>query len=80
MKERVEECYSIAEQCRSKGFDVKDFVEIPLAADMAERVEELLSIKGIAQDIRDLSGQMSREEVSLEMSSFLEDLPRIRSG
>jgi len=68
MKEKVEECYSLAEQCRSKGFDVKDIVEIPLAADMAERVEELLSIKGIAQDIRDLSGQMSREEVSLEMS------------
>lgn len=68
MKAKVEECYSIATECRKKGYDVKDYVEIPLAADMAERVEELLDIKGIASDIRELSSQMTREEVSIEMS------------
>ena len=68
ISERVKQAYDVAQEARSKGLDVSDHVEIPLASDMAERIEALIGIKGIAQEIRDLSSRMSREEVSLEMS------------
>ncbi len=64
----VNECYEIALEARSLGKDVSTDVEIPLANDMAERVEKLIQIDGIANDIRELSKTKSREEVSLEIS------------
>ncbi|MGC8609640.1 MAG: DNA polymerase II large subunit, partial [Thermoplasmata archaeon] len=64
----VERCFAVAERARELGRDVSDHVEIPLASDMAERIEALIGIKGIAGTIRDLSSKMSREEVSLEAS------------
>ncbi len=68
MKNRVEQCYRIAIEARSRGKDVTERVEIPLANDMADRVEELLGIRGISKEIRELAEKMSREEVSLEMA------------
>ncbi|MCL4346205.1 MAG: DNA polymerase II large subunit [Candidatus Thermoplasmatota archaeon] len=68
MRKKVEECYRIGIEARSRGRDVTDRVEIPLANDMADRVEELLGIRGISREIRDLAEKMSREEVSLEMA------------
>ncbi len=68
LKKGVDECYSIAKECRKLGLDVSGRVEIPLANDMADRVEELIEIKGISREIRELSREMSREEVSLQMS------------
>ncbi len=65
---RVNACYEIAREARSLGRDVSTDVEIPLANDMAERVEKLIQIDGIADDIRELSKTKSREEVSLEIS------------
>ena len=64
----VNACYEIAQEARSLGRDVSTDVEIPLANDMAERVEKLIQIDGIANDIRELSKTKSREEVSLEIS------------
>ncbi len=64
----VNACYEIAKEARSLGRDVSTDVEIPLANDMAERVEKLIQIDGIANDIRELSKTKSREEVSLEIS------------
>ncbi len=64
----VKRCFSMAERARSLGRDVSDHVEVPLASDMAERIEALIGITGIADTIRDLSSRMSREEVSLEVS------------
>ena len=64
----VNECYEVAREARSLGKDVSTNVEIPLANDMAERVEKLIQIDGIASDIRELSKTKSREEVSLEIS------------
>ena len=66
--EKVRECYVIAEAARSKGMDVTDRIEIPLANDMADRIGELLNLRDISQEIRDLSLTMSREEVALEMA------------
>ena len=61
-------CYDIAAKCRELGFDPEQRVEIPLAEDMAARVEELLSdynVKGISRRIRELAETYNREEMSL---------------
>ncbi|MCL4332784.1 MAG: DNA polymerase II large subunit [Candidatus Thermoplasmatota archaeon] len=59
--------YSIAERMRRQGKDVTDIVEIPLAVDMADRIEELIQIPGLAERIRSRKDR-SREELSLEIS------------
>ena len=74
LRKKVKECYEVAEEARSQGKDVSTEVEIPLANDMAERVEELIHIKGIANSIRELSKKMSREEVSLYVSKDVANL------
>ncbi len=74
LRKKVKECYEVAEEARSQGKDVSTEVEIPLANDMAERVEELIHIKGIANSIRELSKKMSREEVSLYVSKEVANL------
>ena len=68
ISKKVEVCYDVAKIARSKNKDIRDFVEIPLANDMADRIEELLEIKGISGEIRDLSKDTSREEVALIMA------------
>src|SRR3989344_627647 len=57
----IKECYNIANLARSKGYDPEVFVEIPLARDMAERVEGLVSVvspqikgSGVSQRIKEL--------------------------
>ena len=40
-------------------------MEIPLATDMAERIEELIQIEGLAEMVRETSKTMSREESSI---------------
>lgn len=65
---QVNQCYDIAKNVRSLGMDVVDRVEIPLASDMADRIEELIDIHGIADDIRELAKAKSREEISIEIS------------
>ena len=64
----VRQQYEIAKEARKIGRDVTDRVEIPLASDMADRIEELIDIRGIAGRIRELVNKMSREEVSIEIS------------
>jgi DNA polymerase II large subunit len=58
---------AIAKKARSAGLDPSTDVEIPIASDLADRVEALLGIKGVAPRIRDLESQMSREEVALRI-------------
>ena len=56
----------IAQAARSRGLDPSTEVEIPLAVDLAERVEKLIGIPGIAVRIRELEEMgMSREEAAL---------------
>jgi DNA polymerase II large subunit len=52
----------IANRARSKGRDPKPNVEIPLAKDLADRVENLIGVKGVAEEIRKYEKTMSREE------------------
>jgi DNA polymerase II large subunit len=58
---------AIAEKARLCGIDPSTEVEIPVASDLADRVEALLGIKGVAERIRELESQMSREEVALRI-------------
>ncbi|MDW7731660.1 MAG: DNA polymerase II large subunit [Methanolobus sp.] len=55
----------IANRARSKGKDPKPVIEIPLAKDLADRVENLIGVKGVAEQIRKFDETMSREEGAL---------------
>jgi len=62
----LEDAMTIARKARSQGRDPTTDVEIPLAVDLAERVEKLIGIPGIAVRIRELEEKgMSREEAAL---------------
>ncbi len=43
MEEQLNVCYDVATKARQQGFDPEDKVDIPLAKNMAERVEGLIS-------------------------------------
>ncbi len=57
IQKQVKEIYEIAGKARKKGFDPVDYVEIPQAMNMAERVEGLISV--VAPQIKD-SGVVPR--------------------
>lgn len=57
----------IAKQARKVGIDPALDVEIPVASDLADRVEALLGYPGVAKRLRELGEEMSREEVSLKI-------------
>ena len=58
----------IANNAKKNGGDPKPYVEIPLAKDLSERVENLIGVNGIAERIRELLKSNTREEVSLIIS------------
>ena len=57
----------VARRARRRGGDPNPEVEIPTARDMADRVENILGIDGVAERVRELEGEMSREEAALEL-------------
>ena len=61
--------YEIANEARSKGLDVETTTEVPLAKDLAERVEGLVGPEGVAQRIKELEQDISREEVAFEIAA-----------
>jgi len=67
LNDRLQTAISIAKKARSKGFDPKTDVEIPIANDLADRVEAQVGIPGVAKRIRELELDMSREEASLRI-------------
>jgi len=58
---------AIAKEARSRGLDPSTDVEIPIASDLADRVEVLTGVKGVAARIRELEATMSREEAALRI-------------
>jgi len=58
---------AIAKEARKKGLDPTLDVEIPIASDLADRVEVLVGITGVAARIRELEAEMSREEAALRI-------------
>jgi DNA polymerase II large subunit len=73
LETRLDEAFDVAETAKTRGEDPKPEVEIPVARDMADRVENILGIDGVAERVRELEGQMSREEAALELvTDFVE--------
>ena len=70
----VEKVYEIARKARSKGLDPSLEVEIPIARNMAERVERLLHLEGIAERIVELEKEgLSREKVCFKIAEEIVD-------
>ena len=67
LEAELERCIEIAKAAKMRGEDPLPRPEILLAKDLADRVESLVGIKGVAQRIRDLESQMSREEAALHI-------------
>ena len=65
---RLAEAFDLAERARAQGRDPSTSVEIPVAEDMADRVENLLGIPGLADRVRELEAEMGREEAALELA------------
>ncbi|HMB49097.1 MAG TPA: DNA polymerase II large subunit, partial [Natronoarchaeum rubrum] len=63
----LEDAFEVAQEAKRRGGDPKPEVEIPTARDMADRVENILGIDGVAERVRELEGEMSREEAALEL-------------
>ncbi|SEQ80873.1 DNA polymerase II large subunit [Natrinema salaciae] len=77
LEAELEAAFDVAERAKERGGDPKPEVEIPVAQDMADRVENILGIDGVAERVRELEGQMSREEAALELA---EDFAEGRVG
>ncbi|QSG07413.1 DNA-directed DNA polymerase II large subunit [Halapricum desulfuricans] len=67
LESELETAIEIANEARERGGDPEPEVEIPTARDMADRVENILGIDGVAERVRELEGEMSREEAALEL-------------
>jgi DNA polymerase II large subunit len=60
--------YAVAKEARKRGLDPDFEPEIPLAIDLAGRVESLVGPPDIAKEIRKLVQELGREEASLEIA------------
>jgi DNA polymerase II large subunit len=67
MEEVLHNEIEIANRARSQGKDPKPETEIPLAKDLADRVENLIGVEGVAGRIRELETHLSREEAALAL-------------
>ncbi|WP_435359897.1 DNA polymerase II large subunit [Haloarchaeobius sp. DFWS5] len=73
IESRLDEAFEVAETAKARGGDPEPEVEIPTARDMADRVENILGIEGVAERVRELEGEMSREEAALALvTDFVE--------
>lgn len=69
LKSRLDEAIVIANAARSRGGDPEPHVEIPLALDLADRVEKLIGVAGVAAHIRKLEETMGREVAALQLGA-----------
>jgi DNA polymerase II large subunit len=67
LEAELDEAFAVANAARERGGDPATEVEIPVARDMADRVENILGIDGVAERVRELEGEMSREEAALAL-------------
>ncbi|MDR9429200.1 MAG: DNA polymerase II large subunit [Natronomonas sp.] len=67
----LEDALTVAREARQRGGDPTDDVEIPIAKDMADRVENILGIDGVAKRVREMEDDpnLSREEAALELAT-----------
>ncbi len=67
LEKELGEAIDLANRARANGADPSPNVEIPIAKDLADRVEKLLAIEGVAKRLRELETTMGREEASLQL-------------
>ncbi len=69
LNDQLKKIYSLASKARKKGLDPVPEVEIPIAKDIADRVEGLIGPKGVGKKIRDYEKKnMSREQVAFKIA------------
>jgi DNA polymerase II large subunit len=73
LESRLDEAFDVAETAKERSGDPQPEVEIPVAQDMADRVENILGIENVAERVRELEGEMSREEAALELAKDFAD-------
>ena len=75
LEDGLEDALSVANEARSRGGDPTESVEIPIAKDMADRVENILGIDGVAERVREMEDDpdLSREEAALELAADFAD-------
>ena len=67
IEDQLDDAFAAAREAKARGGDPSEEIEIPVAKDMADRVENILGIDGVAERVRELEGEMSREEAALEL-------------
>lgn len=76
LEDETNKLYEIANEARSKGLDVQLETEIPLAKDLAERVEGLVGPEGVAKRIKQLESEdMDREGLAFEIAAEIASQP-----
>ena len=73
IEDRLDEAWDRAARARERGYDPQTEIEIPIAEDMAARVENILGIEGVAERVRDLEADHSREEAALALAEDFAD-------
>ena len=71
LEKDTHELYKIANEARLKGKDVETKTEIPLAKDLAERVEGLIGPPGVAKRMKEIESThegISREEIAFQIA------------
>ena len=68
LESELDAAISVASEAKGRRSDPAPEVEIPVAKDMADRVENILGIDGVAERVRELEGQVSREEAALALT------------
>lgn len=68
LESELNRAIDLANRARANGADPKPTIEIPIAKDLADRVEKLLAIEGVAKRLRELENTMSREEAALQLA------------
>jgi DNA polymerase large subunit len=71
LESRLDKAMAVASDARARGGDPTDEAEIPVAKDMADRVENILGIPGVAERVREMEADpdLSREEAALELAT-----------
>ncbi|MCZ7380838.1 MAG: DNA polymerase II large subunit [Candidatus Methanoperedens sp.] len=67
LESELNRAIDLANRARANGADPLPSVEIPIAKDLADRVEKLIGVEGVAKRLRELESSMSREEASLQL-------------
>ena len=76
LQKDCDQFYEVAAMARAQGKDPRNFVEIPQAADLADRVQKLLDFlheRRTAEQIRDLEAEYdgNRERMALEIAKVV---------